>query len=169
MIRYLVFLITGLLAVAQAKDEPVWRELSGQSKPSHWLLAFEEAEFIRAKIGNWLPIAIFRTHPDAPLKWKLDYIRRKSNQCELSISFVSTRDREITQKYTWFDKGPDAELTSELTQTDTEIYIPIRQADGSMRRVWLRRADGIDDLSKNVKVSKAMLIWKWENSLPVDL
>ncbi len=170
MIRYLIFLIFALMPLARAAVGAEWRMLPGQEKPSHWLLAFEEAEFIRPKIGDWLVIGIFRTDANTPLRWKLDYIHRKDNQCELSMSLVSGKiRRQLMQKYSWFDKGPDAELIGELVTEEKEIQITIPQGDGSKRRVWLRRADGLGELRETVKISKAMLVWKWENVSPVDL
>jgi hypothetical protein len=169
MIRCLMFLTIALMPLARAADQAEWRELAGQDKPSYWLLAFEEAEFIRKSIGDWLPVAIFKTEAKEPLKWRLDHILRKSNQCELSISLVSGRNREVCQKYSWFDRGPDAELTGDVQTAEKEVYISIRQNDGSVRRFWIRREDGIGGFRNTVRVSKAMLVWKWENALPVDL
>lgn len=169
MIRYVIFLAFVLISFARAADQEAWHQLAGQDKASHWLLAFEEAEFIREKIGDWLPIAIFKTDAKEPLKWRLDSIRRKNNNCELSISLTSGRNRQVCQKYAWFDRGPDAELRGDVEEAAKEVHISVRQNDGSMRRIWIRRADGIGELREIVRVSKAMLVWKWENALPVDL
>lgn len=169
MNKFLVFIMVVCVPLAKAADLAKWRELPGQDKPSYWLLAFEEAEFIRTKIGDWLVIATFKTETDAPLGWRLNYIRRRDNQCELSMSFVGQKKLEVTQKYSWFDKGPNAEIDGEPLETEKEVYIDILQGDRSKRRIWLRRADGISELRETVKISKAMLMWTWDKVTPYDL
>lgn len=168
--RVLVFASFLTCGMSNGEEGNKGQVLPRSEETSVWFIAFEEAEFIRKEIGDWIPIAILQTNDDIPIHWGIEYVNRKESECEAAISFGKEGKEMITQKFSWYDSGDDGNVNyGPFESKAKEVFIPIKQHDGTIRRIWIKCARDIHEIRNSVKISKAMLRWKWEDISPISL
>jgi len=146
---------------ANVKAADLWYRLPVSRQPELWLVCFEENEFIRDKIGDWLPIRLFSSD-GTDLSWCFKELKRFDNLTSYMMRIRTKGGREIELGTSPFhDKGPDERPEAVIYQENTDLFVSITMGDGSKRRIMFRRGSSVDDLRARTRISKASALWDW--------
>ena len=150
--------------------QPIYT-LTATKEASVWMAALEESAFMRSRLGDWLPCAVYRTAPGQALRWQVQKAYRKDNECYLTMVFEGADGKKNAFTTSWYDKGENVGLDPDIKndEPDGNAFLTFTQSDGNTRRVWVRRSRNLEELSREVKVSKAKPLWTWseENLNPL--
>jgi|GEM_PF-3437766 len=156
--RYLLVLLAFYPELIAAN---LWYRLPVSQQSEFWLVCFEEDEFIRNKIGDWLPMRIYSSD-GTELSFCFKELKRVDNKTSFIIRIRTKGGREIELGTSPFhDKGSDEQPEAVVYQQDTDLFVSVRMGDGSERRIMFRRGSSLDDLRARTKVSRASAFWDW--------
>lgn len=163
----LFFCLAYLLSVASnaADNTNIRIKLDSSQEERTWLIAFEELAELKGKLGQWYPIDLLRVSEGIELYCCFKQITRVKGKCKLPYELrTSTGLVRAEGAATWSDGGQDAVLAAKMIVEDGVIYVGVKQNDGTIRRLMIKRAKNIDVFKKTVKVSRAMPLFRWSTA-----
>lgn len=164
---YLNLFLTFILC-CNVRALDVWYRLPVSGDAELWFLGFEENEFIRNQIGDWLPMRLFKSD-GSELLWRFEELKRIDNRASFILRVRSKGGREYEVGTSPFmDKGPDGQPEAVVSQEGSDLFISLTMGDGSVRRILFRRGRDVDDLRARTKISRASALWDW-NIEPISL
>lgn len=160
----LVFLLLFVLLHQRALSNDLWHVVRGDNDKQMWLLAYEEADFIKDKIGQWLPLDVFSIELDFILLWQIGSIERRDHNIHVKISVKYSPTQIRSFDFSFHDRGPNAAIDCFVREDSGEVRITIPCADGSTTDLMLGGAKDAESLASKYTISKAMPEWKWAKS-----
>ena len=126
------------------KATDVWQRLPVSGDAELWFLGFEENEFIRSRIGDWLAIRMFKSD-GAELLWRFEELKRVDNKTSFTLRIRNRGGREYGVGTSPFvDKGPSGQPEAVVYQEGSDFYVSLKMGDGTARRIMFRRGRDID-------------------------
>ncbi len=150
------------------KAGDVWCRLPVSDEAELLFVGFEENEFIRGRIGDWLAMRLFKSD-GSELLWRFVELKRIDNKTSFILRVRGKGGREYEVGTSPFmDKGPDGQPEAVVSQEGSDLFISLTMGDGSVRRILFRRGRDVDDLRARTKISRASALWDWNNE-PISL
>jgi hypothetical protein len=162
--KFILFLAFSCqLQAEEVEVSQLWHKIEGGAKQRIWLIANEEASFIKAKIGQWLPAAVIGTNNDKSFLWAISKLERNNSRIFIRL-LVDTGDSKKAYEISYFDKGLNGPVPVIVRGNESETRITVTCGDGTTRDVIIGSAENLIDLKAKYVVSKAMPLWDWEKS-----
>lgn len=152
-----------------AQDTEVWHKLNSSADERLWLVAREEAAFIREKIGTWLPIDLVRVQESSEVSWKVDRLERLNNKIYFKISLKNSDNKIGAFEGSYFSKGESGIIPCLVSVEAKETYISIVEKDGSIRRIMFKRGRDLQSQKNSTSISDAMPFWDWDKAHIVEM
>ena len=159
-------------AVAQADDAQKGKEESGcvlwhkieAAEGDIVFIAHQEANFIRAKIGEWLPLSLMKVTSGDGYFWRVQQIYRKNNELCIKIGLKNPQGTVGEINFDYYSVGKDEKNMEAMVSVKAgETRIVIHDSEGD-RAILITSSKDKNTLAKKYPVSKAMPLWKWESA-----
>jgi hypothetical protein len=164
ILKYIIPLLFLMLSAgfAKAASLDIWYELPASGHKEYWIVAFEENDFIKDKIGHWLPLSIIETKGEK-VRCSLRTLERSENSTTFTFLLQDTAGAQILTGLQGFrDRGPDDTLPVLFYREGQDTILSLRMGDGTERKILVRRGDSILDLKSSMSISLASPFWKWD-------
>lgn len=141
---------------------PVWNPVPKVKGSQHFFVGFQEAKFIRARIGEWLPKGLLNISENDDLYFTIQNVIRK----DLTVVIQILVDNKSTQKkaaISWQWTLPTDIGDVEVVVAKLGVIEVRYPKTGEIREIRLMSVRDISAAKEHFKISRAAPLWKWRS------
>lgn len=143
-------------------DVSVWTPIPVKKGCTHLFVAIQEAEFVRGRLGEWLPKSFHRISDTHEILYRIESLTAVDSELQIKLSlWDATADAKSSVAWNWtLPKGTAAEnirvIAKEAGVTEVKNL-----NTGETRRIVLIPLSSAEEAQKSFSISRSAPLWKW--------
>jgi hypothetical protein len=156
----LVMLSTTATSRGEDGNLPVWQAAPSVPKGKYLFLGFQEAQFIRAKLGEWLPVGLLEVGESDEIYYSIESVTRKDLEMAIQLEVYNKTTAKKCQ-FRWQWTLPTGVDDVEVVATKPGVVEVRYPKAGEVREIRLARALDLPQAKEEFKISRAAPLWEW--------
>lgn len=140
----------------------IWQKISREQGQDFLFVAYEESSFIKEKIGNWLPVGVFKVEEDDDIYFRIPELVRKDEKITLVVQLLSQKYKSVLNfEKTYFSQGEDGPIGAVYDNSQSRLVLTVLHERESVRRLLVSPQKSIEEMKSKYSISKARIKWDW--------
>lgn len=145
---------------------PLWHPIHVEEESRFLFSAFEEAAFIREKLGQWLPRRFLPIEPNDELFWTLESTVIADEEMLVSVT-IWNKTQGVSNSFYWSFSLYSSKLSRHYDEVrlvnladNTGFLIEFPESEES-RQVCFLTVASVEEAKKKFSISRANIMWSW--------
>lgn len=145
---------------------PLWNPIHVEKESRFLFSAFEEAAFIREKLGRWLPRRFLPIEPKDELFWTLESTAIAGEEMLVSVT-IWNKTQGVSNSFYWSFSIYSPKLSRYYDEVrlvnlaDNTGFLIEFPESGESRQVCFLTAASVEEAKEKFSISRANIMWSW--------